>query len=437
MLMAEIIEKKKCIGELSEKEIAFFVRGYTEGTIPDYQASALLMAIYFNGLSSREVLCLTKEMAASGGKIDLSDIPGVKADKHSSGGVGDKTTLVVLPIVASCGVKMAKMSGRGLGFTGGTIDKLCAIPGMRMDLSLAEIKEQVQEIGLCIAGQSRDLAPADKKLYALRDVTATVDSPPLIASSIMSKKIVCGADSLLLDVKVGSGALMKDLEDAKDLAELMVEIGEEAGIRTAALLTDMSQPLGYAVGNAIEVIEAVEVLKNHETAKDFRKLCVQIAAWILVLCDVVKTKKEGERLAEEKIVSGEAFEKLRACVRAQGAMELALDNYSLMPQAKNKIIIEAETHGYVSQIKCDEIGRVSVLCGAGRAKKEDSVDYGAGILIRKKRGDYVREGDILAEVYTERMDDIQEIKKRIVAAYQVSKERLEEIPLVYDCILKK
>lgn len=437
MLMAEIIEKKKCIGELSEKEIAFFVRGYTEGTIPDYQASALLMAIYFNGLSSREVLCLTKEMAASGGKIDLSDIPGVKADKHSSGGVGDKTTLVVLPIVASCGVKMAKMSGRGLGFTGGTIDKLCAIPGMRMDLSLAEIKEQVQEIGLCIAGQSRDLAPADKKLYALRDVTATVDSPPLIASSIMSKKIVCGADSLLLDVKVGSGALMKDLEDAKDLAELMVEIGEEAGIRTAALLTDMSQPLGYAVGNAIEVIEAVEVLKNHETAKDFRKLCVQIAAWILVLCDVVKTKKEGERLAEEKIVSGEAFEKLRACVRAQGAMELALDNYSLMPQAKNKIIIEAETHGYVSQIKCDEIGRVSVLCGAGRAKKEDSIDYGAGILIRKKRGDYVREGDILAEVYTERMDDIQEIKKRIVAAYQVSKERLEEIPLVYDCILKK
>ena len=399
MRMYDIIEKKREGEALSREEIAYFVSGVVSGEIPDYQTSALLMAICLRGMTSEETAWLTVEMEHSGEVVDLSSLPGVKADKHSTGGVGDKTTLVLGPIVASLGVSMAKMSGRGLGHTGGTIDKLESIPGLRTAFSRGEFLDIVRRVGICVAGQSGNLVPADKKLYALRDVTATVESLPLIASSIMSKKLAAGADCILLDVKVGSGAFMKTKEDARALAREMVAIADHAGRRAAALLTDMDRPLGFAIGNALEVREACDTLQGRGPA-DLTELCVELAAGILLLAGKASGWEEGRALASGQLHNGRAFETFRAMVRAQGGNEKSLENDNLLPHAPVCRPIRAEREGFLTAMNTQQIGAASVELGAGREKKEDAIDYGAGILLRKKTGDRVHAGDVLAELFS-------------------------------------
>ena len=398
MRMYDIIEKKREGEALSREEIAYFVSGVVSGEIPDYQTSALLMAICLRGMTSEETAWLTVEMEHSGETVDLSSLPGVKADKHSTGGVGDKTTLVLGPIVASLGVSMAKMSGRGLGHTGGTIDKLESIPGLRTAFSRGEFLDIVRRVGICVAGQSGNLVPADKKLYALRDVTATVESLPLIASSIMSKKLAAGADCILLDVKVGSGAFMKTEEDARALAREMVTIADHAGRRAAALLTDMDRPLGFAIGNALEVREACDTLQGRGPA-DLTELCVELAAGILLLAGKASGWEVGRALASGQLHNGRAFETFRAMVRAQGGNGESLSRDELLPHAPVRRPIRAETEGFLTAMNTQQIGAASVKLGAGREKKEDAIDYGAGILLRKKTGDHVHAGDMLAELF--------------------------------------
>ena len=419
--MYDIIDRKKNGEELTKSEIEYFVGGFTRGEIPDYQASALLMAIWFCGMNDRELADLTLSMAHSGDMINLDAVDGFTVDKHSTGGVGDKTTLIVAPAVAACGGKVAKMSGRGLGFTGGTIDKLESIPGFNTSVGEKEFIDNVNKIGLCIAGQTGEIAPADKKIYALRDVTATVDSIPLIASSIMSKKLAAGSKGIVLDVKCGSGAFMKTYEDAKLLAEKMTAIGQRAGRKTVALITNMDIPLGRAVGNALEVKEAVKILKN-EQKDELYEVSVALAAHMLSLVNS-KDIYECEKMVRLAIENGSALEKLKEAVDAQGGDISYIDDTSKFIDASVCIEYKAEKRGYINKIDAQKIGRASVLLGAGREKKDDVIDFGAGIYLCKKTGDEVREGDTVARLYTNKNEYADSALAVIKEAFDYSQKK--------------
>ncbi len=419
--MYDIIDRKKNGEELTKSEIEYFVGGFTRGEIPDYQASALLMAIWFCGMNDRELADLTLSMAHSGDMINLDAVDGFTVDKHSTGGVGDKTTLIVAPAVAACGGKVAKMSGRGLGFTGGTIDKLESIPRFNTSVGEKEFIDNVNKIGLCIAGQTGEIAPADKKIYALRDVTATVDSIPLIASSIMSKKLAAGSKGIVLDVKCGSGAFMKTYEDAKLLAEKMTAIGQRAGRKTVALITDMDIPLGRAVGNALEVKEAVKILKN-EQKDELYEVSVALAAHMLSLVNS-KDIYECEKMIRLAIENGSALEKLKEAVGAQGGDISYIDDTSKFIDASVCVEYKAEKSGYINKIDAQKIGRASVLLGAGREKKDDIIDFGAGIYLCKKTGDEVREGDTVARLYTNKNEYADSALAVIKEAFDYSQKK--------------
>ncbi len=432
MRMYDIIHKKRHGGELTAEEIRFFVTGYTTGDIPDYQASALTMAICFQGMTERETALLTEEMAKSGDTVDLSRFGTLSVDKHSTGGVGDKTSLILGPMVAALGGKVTKMSGRGLGHTGGTVDKLESIPGYRTTLSAEEFLEQVERVGLAIIGQSGNLAPADKKLYALRDVTATVESLPLITSSIMSKKLAAGSHNIVLDVKVGSGAFMKTREDAETLAGEMVKIGRACGRQVSALITNMDTPLGCAVGNALEVQEAIGVLKN-EIAGDLREICIALAAEMVALVKSVPVK-EAKALAEQTLLDGTAFEKMKEWVHAQGGDTRVLDTPALFPTAKYQQEVISDRDGYITGMNAEEIGLVSVLLGAGRASKEDVIDPAAGLMLHKKTGDRVRAGEVLCTLYTDRKAVIPDATARYLSAITLKNRKPEPIPLILSAV---
>lgn len=397
MNMVDIILKKREGEKLSPEEIQHFINGYTKGDIPDYQASALLMAIYFQGMDKEETYQLTKAMKESGDVVDLSAISGIKVDKHSTGGVGDKTTLVVGPLAAACGVPVAKMSGRGLGFTGGTVDKMESIPGFRTTLEEEEFMELVNRVGLSVIGQTAHIAPADKKLYALRDVTATVDNLSLITASIMSKKLASGSDAIVLDVKCGNGAFMENLEEAVELAKGMVDIGNADGKKTIAVITDMNQPLGHAVGNSNEVIEAIETLKG-KGPSDITQLALTLSGIMIYAGGHAETMEEGMEKAKEALRSGRALEKLASFIEGQGGDPAVVEDYSLFPQPTTYQKVLAQESGYVTEIQARSIGLASQHSGAGREKKEDPIDLSAGIILRKKVGDAVTKGDVLAEV---------------------------------------
>ncbi len=431
MRMYDILLKKKRGQELSERELHFFVEGYTRGEIPDYQASALLMAICLNGMTERETTYLTVVMAESGDMLDLSSLEGITVDKHSTGGVGDKTTLIVIPILASLGLKAAKMSGRGLGHTGGTIDKLESIPGFRTELSREEFLKTVKKTGAAIAGQTGNLVPADKKLYALRDVTATVESIPLIASSIMSKKLAAGAQCILLDVKAGSGAFMKTLEEAQELARVMTEIGNRAGRRTGALITNMDRPLGYAVGNALEVAEACETLRGRGP-EDLTEICIRLAGGLLQLAGFCKEKEEACERAKAQLKNGCALAKWKEMIAAQGGDEQFAENPNRLPKAEKKLFLFAEEEGYIASLNTEKCGEASVLLGAGRERKGDPIDPAAGILLKKKPGDFVRQGDILAELHFSGKVDPTVAQEILQKAYSVSLYKPELSPLIYE-----
>lgn len=428
MRMYDIIAKKRNGKALEQAEIKFFVDGYVSGKIPDYQAAALLMAIYFMGMNSQETAALTLCMANSGDTVDLSTIPGLKVDKHSTGGVGDKTTLIISPIVAALGVKVAKMSGRGLGHTGGTIDKLESIPGFKTDLSRETFFDIVKKIGVSIIGQSGNLVPADKKIYALRDVTATVENIPLIASSVMSKKIAAGSDCILLDVKVGSGAFMKTLDDAIDLAKEMVEIGENVARKTIALITDMDKPLGRAIGNSLEVIEACETLKGNGP-DDLTEISLSLAANMLYLAGK-GTLEECTCLAQKAIKDGSAFEKFKEMVAAQGGNVDVLLDYTKFKVAKVNYEVKARESGYISSINTEDCGRVAVILGAGRETKESSIDFSAGIVLKKKVGDFVNIGDVVAIFCAENIDLCKEAESYFLSAIKFSNKLSKSVPTV-------
>lgn len=428
MRMYDIIEKKRNGGTLSQEEIAYFVQGYTKGEIPDYQASALAMAIYFQGMTKEETAQLTWAMARSGDMVDLSAIQGVKVDKHSTGGVGDKTTLIVAPVVAACGAKVAKMSGRGLGHTGGTLDKLEAIPGLSTSIPKERFFEIVNQVGVAVIGQTGNLAPADKKLYALRDVTATVDSIPLIASSIMSKKLAAGSDCILLDVKTGNGAFMKTLDGSIELAQEMVAIGEHAGRRTVALITEMGRPLGHLVGNALEVQEAVETLQGRGP-EDLYQVCVQLAGNMLYLAGK-GSYEDCCRMAQQAIADGSALRKLKEMVAAQGGDVSCLEDPGRLPQTACHHVVKARQSGYITAMDTEAIGITSVVLGAGRASKEDAIDYAAGLRISKKTGEWVEEGQELAVLYTNRPEALAEAEERYQKAVTIGPDAPEALPLV-------
>lgn len=400
MRMYDIIKKKRDNQPLTKEEINFFITGFTNGSIPDYQAAALCMAIYFNGMNIEETTALTLAVRDSGDKLHFSNINGLRVDKHSTGGVGDKTSLIVAPLVASCGVKIAKMSGRGLGHTGGTIDKLEAIPGFKTDLSTEEFERIVNETGIAIVGQSAELAPADKKLYALRDVTATVDSMPLIASSIMGKKLAADDDCIVLDVKTGSGSFMKTIEQSKELARIMVDIGKSAGKRTLALITDMDIPLGNAIGNALEVKEAIEVL-NGKGPKDLTEVCLCLATNMLYLAEKGSIE-ECERMAKDAIESKKALNTFVQMVKAQGGNSEYILRPELFKNADYSYEVKATEEGYIYSVNTEGYGIASLLLGAGRNVKEDKIDFSAGIILRAKTGDFVNKGDVIATLYSEK-----------------------------------
>ncbi len=432
MRMVDIIIKKKESKELTSEEISFFVKGFTSGEIPDYQASALAMAICFNGMNKREIGILTDEMLHSGDVIDLSAIVGKKVDKHSTGGVGDKTSLVLGPLVASCGVKLAKMSGRGLGHTGGTLDKLESIPGVTIEISEKDFFKQVNEIGIAIVGQTGSLVPCDKKLYALRDVTGTVNSIPLIASSIMSKKLASGSDTILLDVKFGSGAFMKDLDSARTLARTMVDIGDELNRDTRAIITDMNQPLGLAIGNNLEVIEAINTL-NGNGPKDLVELCINAGAIMLVQAECVSSIEEGKIMLEGNIKNGKALEKLAQMVKAQGGDESYIYHPEKFEKAKFIIDVKSNKFGYIKEINALEIGEAAMKLGAGRATKEDTLDFSAGIVLEKKVGDVVNIGDTLAKVYSNK-ENIDSILNEVIESFKFQDTQLEILPIIYEIV---
>ena len=432
MRMYDIIKNKRDNKELTNEEIKFFVKGYTDGNIPDYQASALTMAIFFNGMTEKETATLTLAMAESGDTVDLSEFGNKTVDKHSTGGVGDKTTLIVAPIVASLGCIIAKMSGRGLGHTGGTVDKLESIDGFNTSLSNEEFFEQVKNTGIAVVGQTGNLTPADKKLYSLRDVTATVDSIPLIASSIMSKKLAAGSHTIVLDVKCGSGAFMKTPEDAKALAEEMVKIGKNNNRNMAAIITDMNTPLGKNIGNSLEVIEAIEILKGNG-AEDLKYVACALASEIVALSKNINIT-EASQLVENTISSGEAFEKLKEWVTAQGGKKEWIENPDNFPKAKYSEDIFAENDCYMSSMNAEEIGISSVILGAGREKKDDLIDMTAGIILNKKTGDKIKKGDIIATLYTNNENSLKSAKEKFISAIEFSNEKPVEIPLIYEIV---
>lgn len=414
MRMFDIIAKKRDGGVLSREELEFAVMGFVNGQVPDYQMSALLMAIYLRGMTEKETAQLTDVMAHSGDMVDLSAISGIKADKHSTGGVGDKTTLVIAPIVAACGVKIAKMSGRGLGHTGGTVDKMEAVPGTQTAVDRERFFAQVNEIGISVIGQSGNLAPADKKMYALRDVTATIGCVPLIASSIMSKKLAAGSDCILLDVKTGNGAFMKTLDDSIELAKAMVSIGQHNGRKVAALITDMDTPLGHNIGNSLEVIESVEVLKGHGPA-DLTEVCYQLAANMLYLAGK-GSLEDCRRMAEEAVASGAAYEKLKQMFAAQGGDVSVLDDPDKFQKAKFSRPLLAAESGYLVQMDTEMVGNASVGLGAGRITKEDVIDFAAGIVLHKKTGDKVEAGECLATLYADQEEKFDAAEEMFRAA---------------------
>ena len=430
--MVDIIEKKRDGGSLSKQEIDFFVQGYVKGSIPDYQASAFAMAIVWRGMKPDEIANLTDAMMHSGETIDLSSIKGIKVDKHSTGGVGDKTSLVLGPLVAACGAKLAKMSGRGLGHTGGTLDKMESVPGMRIGLTEKEFINQVNTIGLAIMGQTADIDPADKKLYALRDVTGTVESIPLIASSIMSKKLASGSDCILLDVKFGSGAFMKTFERAKELAETMVKIGDSLHRDTRAILTDMDQPLGLAVGNSLEVKEAIKTL-NGQGPKDLVELVEQAGAIMLEQAKIVKSHEEGVKRIKQAIDDRSGYQKLIALFHAQGGDESYIQHPEKFPVAKFAIEVRAENSGYVKRIDSMTIGVSAMKLGAGRATMTDVIDMSAGILLAKKVGDQVVKGDLLATCYTNK-EGVGDVVKDVHDAFELSKTEVQVQPIVHAYI---
>ncbi len=432
MRMVDIIEKKRDGGRLSKEEIDFFVKGYTDGSIPDYQASALAMAILFNDMDKEETASLTEAMMHSGDTIDLSSIKGVKVDKHSTGGVGDKTSLVLGPLVASCGAKLAKMSGRGLGHTGGTLDKMESVPGTSVSLSEESFIRQVNSIGIAIIGQTAEIDPADKKLYALRDVTGTVESIPLIASSIMSKKLASGADTILLDVKFGSGAFMKTLDRARLLAKTMVEIGGALHRDTRAILTDMDEPLGMAVGNNLEVKEAIATLQG-KGPRDLVELVTTAGAIMLEQAKIVSSQQEGRKRIETAIEDGSGFAKLVELFKAQGGDVSYLYDPSKFPLAKNVIPVYAKEGGYVSKIDSLSIGVTSMKLGGGRATMEDVIDMSAGILLNKKIGESVEEGELLASLYTNK-EDASFAYEDVLSAFLIQKEQPAPRPIVFEYI---
>lgn len=432
MRIYDIIHKKRDGNELSEEEIAFWVNGYTKGQIPDYQISALLMAIYFRGMTDRETVYLTESMANSGDVVDLSRFGNLSVDKHSTGGVGDKTSLIVAPIVASLGGKITKMSGRGLGHTGGTVDKLESIPGYKTTLSEKEFLNQVEKIGIAVIGQTGNIAPADKKIYALRDVTSTVDSIPLITSSIMSKKIASGSRSIVLDVKVGNGAFMKTFEDAEILAEKMVSIGKKCGRKISAVLTDMNVPLGRAVGNSLEVSEAVEVLCGRGE-DNLRKVCVTLASEMISLVYNI-SNEDACRKVEESISTGAAFTKMKEWISFQGGDISYLENTKLFSKPKFIIDVKSRTEGFINGMNAEKIGNISVILGAGRTSKEETVDHCAGIIIHKKVGDFIKKGDTLCTIYTNRENTIKEASERYLDAIVTGYGKEEVKPLIYKII---
>jgi pyrimidine-nucleoside phosphorylase len=430
MRAVDIIIKKRDKIELSREEIEFFVNGFTSGDVPDYQASAFAMAVMLNGMTPRESTELTLAMAHSGQMLDLSDVVDLAVDKHSSGGVGDKTSLAVLPIVAACGLPVGKMSGRGLGFSGGTLDKLESIPGYRVDLTTDEFKKQLKEKGVVLAGQSLDLAPADGKLYALRDVTGTVPSIPLIASSIMCKKLAAGAQAILLDVKTGLGAFMETLDEARVLADLMVDIGKLAGREVVALLSDMNQPLGNAVGNSLEVVEAIETLKGGGP-QDFVEHCLHVSEHMLVLGKRAKDLDEAKVMAEKAVADGSAFEKFQVLVNAQGGDVSFVEDTSRFPRAEFIEVVKAPRSGYISQIHARGVGEAAVTLGAGRAKKTDPVDHAVGFVIHKNVGDQVNEGDPLFTIHANDESKLSEARTAVHTAHSFSDEAVEPLPLFY------
>ncbi|NLI12374.1 pyrimidine-nucleoside phosphorylase [Pelotomaculum propionicicum] len=433
MRMYDLILKKREGRELTTAEINYFISGYNCGQIPDYQAAALLMAIFFRGLNERETAELTMAICDSGDRADLSGIPGIKVDKHSTGGVGDKTTLVLVPLVAAAGVPVAKMSGRGLGHTGGTVDKLESIPGFNVTLQPAQFIEQVRGVGAAVVAQTGNLAPADKKLYALRDVTATVESVPLIASSVMSKKIAAGADAIVLDVKVGSGAFMKDTAGAFKLARTMVEIGSQVGRRTVALITDMDQPLGRAVGNALEVKEAIDTLKG-AGPPDLLELCLVLGSTMLLLAGKSASLEEGRSQLKNLLASGKALEKFEELISAQGGDPLVTSEFSRLPAAKSVQEIPAPLSGYVQSINAAEVGHSAMLLGAGREKKEAQIDLSVGLVLNKKVGDSVQAGESLATIHANNLGQLDVARETILQAYTIGQKKPEPRPLLIGTV---
>lgn len=430
--MVDLIEKKRDGLELSKEEIEFIIKGYTHDLIPDYQMSAFLMAVYFQNMTGDERAYLTMAMVESGDQIDLKAIKGVKVDKHSTGGVGDTTTLVLAPLVASVGVPVAKMSGRGLGHTGGTIDKLESVTGFSVELTNQQFVDLVNKNKVAVVGQSGNLTPADKKLYALRDVTATVNSIPLIASSIMSKKIASGANAIVLDVKTGVGAFMKELSQAEELAKAMVDIGNNLDRNTIAIISDMSQPLGYAIGNALEVKEAIDTLKG-QGPEDLLELCLTLGSHMVVLSGQTNSLDEARKLLEAAISSGKALQTLQIFLAAQGGDASVVDDDSKLPTAAFKIDVPARKSGYVAEITADKIGVAAMVLGAGRATKESLIDLAVGIELRKKIGDYVKQGEALVTLHSNQ-EEVANVIKTVYESYKLTSEKVDPPPLVYKII---
>ncbi|MGO4182031.1 pyrimidine-nucleoside phosphorylase [Paenibacillus sp. MCAF9] len=434
MRSVDLIQKKRDGGELTASELTFLIDGYSRGDIPDYQLSAWAMAVFFQGMTPRETAALTLAMANSGDQVDLGPISGIKVDKHSTGGVGDKTTLILAPLVASVGIPVAKMSGRGLGHTGGTIDKLESIEGFRTELSREKFMTQVNDIGLSVIGQSGNLAPADKKLYALRDVTATVESIPLIASSVMSKKIAAGANAIVLDVKTGSGAFMKTLEHSEQLAQAMVDIGTEVGRNTAAVISDMDQPLGFAIGNALEVQESIETLKGNGP-EDLTELCLTLGAHMVILGGKSDSVESAKQLLRDQIASGAALDKFKAFITAQGGDASIVDDPTKLPQAPFIVEVKASDSGFVNAIEAEQLGIAAMLLGAGRATYDASIDYAVGVTLRKKFGDPVNAGDTLALLHVrESNESTLAVAERVKQAYTISSEKPLSRPLLLSVI---
>ncbi len=429
MRIYDIIKKKRDGEILTQSEIVFFIEGYTTGDIKDYQASALLMAIYLNGLNREETIYLTEAMMHSGDMVDLSSINGTKVDKHSTGGVGDTTTMVLAPLVASVGVPIAKMSGRGLGHTGGTIDKLESIPGFHVELSAERFTDNVNNYGIAVIGQSKNIAPADKKLYALRDVTATVENISLIASSIMSKKLAAGSDGIVLDVKTGSGAFIKDIEGSIALAKAMVEIGDGMSKQTIAVITDMSQPLGFAIGNGLEVIEAIETLKGNGPA-DLTELCLTLGANMAMIGGAAETFDEAHQMLVDNIANGKALAKFREFVKAQDGDDGVVDDYTRLPQANYKRAVKAPQSGYIAAFENEAVGICAMLLGAGRIDMSSEIDLSAGIQLTVKIGDYVASGDVLATLYSNDKTCLDEVEQKLVAAINISEVACSEAQLI-------